>query len=213
MDANSFWRAYTALSDRIGRCKKRMPLSDVVDSVFMGTFVGARSRPGSNTFCIIEPKNFREGGRIEFDGRMIDSVDPALFARKKTHLQPGDILISARGELRIAMFMGGPFNATYVTIQGVAVIRPKEDRLSSEMLYAALTSRKGWKRLQSLLRDSTTPYLTIGDLKKFKLNMPHPDTKALEMVEYYRSEAERQTQEMQDAADAFASFLIPGGTS
>ena len=115
--------------------------------------------------------NITENGLINLSGAKTIFVEPLLAMRKQ--LKVGDVIFLSKGtNLRAALITNEQKDEKIYAPATCLVIRPKQDKILSEVLVTFLNSQYGQAMLKTLSKGATIQHIPASTLKDIEINIP-----------------------------------------
>lgn len=125
-------------------------------------------------YFFISAKDVKDG-KISYEGaRQITKAD-FEDTHRRTRLEPDDIIITNSGTIgRMAIVQDSELTRRTTFQKSVAIIKPKKSVVEPKFLYYTFLAQVGY--LIELSGGTAQKNLLLGDLRRFKLKLPHVKT-------------------------------------
>lgn len=142
-------------------------LKDIAEVITGYTFRGALQEvPNGNTQVVLA-KHIDENGSLEIEH--LPSIDMNT-SKTNARLKKGDILLSARGIFRAAVFVGEQEDC--IAASSTYIIRITDKNITPAYLSIYLNSKAGQNQIRQHLTGGTVQTLLRRDLETFQIPIP-----------------------------------------
>jgi len=142
---------------------------------------GDCSNADNSGYYFISAKDIRDG-RICYENARQIIEDDFAETHRRTNLKPGDLLITNSGTIgRLAIASDTEATAKTTFQKSVAILKPKQEKISSSYLYYSLLANK--ELLINASSGSVQKNLLLGELRRIAIPVPPLSTqKGISMV-------------------------------